>query len=382
MTWRLPFAVLVAATLLGLSMPTCVAQSAEDAPPKAEEEKPEEGSSQFLERVREAFRSAVESKQVPRHRLTNYTYTRRAFREVVSDVRQATVRVRGDGRSIALGGVVGPDGWILTKASRMKGSLTVMLADGRELDARVVGIDRDYDLAMLKIDAKNLPKLELDAEAVAQDGGWVATPSISETPVAIGVVSVGPRKIPHRRGLLGVQLDDPRDGKPGAMVTKVFADSGAERAGVLVNDRIIGINGQRVKSRPDLQRIVSRYSPLDQLELELQRGDQKVIVTATLTGQVKEMSRESRSQYQNNLGSTLSQRRFGFPVALQHDTVLKPQDCGGPLVDLDGRVIGINIARAGRTESYAIPTKSVLPLMYKLMSGEQAPEATEAVEES
>ena len=66
---------------------------------------------------------------------------------------------------------------------------------------------------------------------------------------------------------------------------------------------------------------------------------------------------EGRSEFQNNLGGRLSVRRFGFPVALQHDTVLRPDDCGGPVVDLDGRVIGFNIARAGRTESYAIPTE-------------------------
>jgi serine protease Do len=42
-------------------------------------------------------------------------------------------------------------------------------------------------------------------------------------------------------------------------------------------------------------------------------------------------------------------------------------------VDLDGKVIGINIARAGRTESYAAPTEAVLPLLYDLLSGKLPP---------
>ena len=46
-------------------------------------------------------------------------------------------------------------------------------------------------------------------------------------------------------------------------------------------------------------------------------------------------------------------------MILQHDSVLKPSECGGPLVDLDGKVVGINIARAGRTETYAIPSEVV-----------------------
>jgi serine protease Do len=53
-------------------------------------------------------------------------------------------------------------------------------------------------------------------------------------------------------------------------------------------------------------------------------------------------------------------------VILQHDTVLKPEECGGPIVNLDGKAIGINIARAGRVESYAIPSEAVLPILEEL----------------
>jgi serine protease Do len=73
------------------------------------------------------------------------------------------------------------------------------------------------------------------------------------------------------------------------------------------------------------------------------------------------------------MGGALSDRRNGFPIILQHDAALRPSDCGGPLVDLDGKVVGINIARAGRTETYAAPTQAVLPLLYDLMSGKLAP---------
>jgi serine protease Do len=51
-----------------------------------------------------------------------------------------------------------------------------------------------------------------------------------------------------------------------------------------------------------------------------------------------------RGDFQNRMGSTLSVRRQGFPVILQHDMVIKPTDCGGPVVNLDGKVIGVNSA--------------------------------------
>ena len=80
---------------------------------------------------------------------------------------------------------------------------------------------------------------------------------------------------------------------------------------------------------------------------------------------------------QDRMGSQLSDRRGGFPMILQHDTVLKPSDCGGPLVDLDGKAVGINISRAGRVETYAIPSESVRELLPDLMSGKLAPKEDE-----
>ena len=76
----------------------------------------------------------------------------------------------------------------------------------------------------------------------------------------------------------------------------------------------------------------------------------------------------------NRLGVGVSGRRDGFPVVLQHDTVLKPADCGGPLVDLDGRAVGVNIARGGRVETYAVPSDVLMPKLYALMSGRLDPQ--------
>jgi serine protease Do len=75
----------------------------------------------------------------------------------------------------------------------------------------------------------------------------------------------------------------------------------------------------------------------------------------------------------NLLGGPLSDRRTDFASALQHDSVLLPSQCGGPLVGLDGKVAGINVARAGRVESYAIPAATVGPLLAELKSGRLDP---------
>ena len=73
------------------------------------------------------------------------------------------------------------------------------------------------------------------------------------------------------------------------------------------------------------------------------------------------------------MGGALSLRNANFPAVLQHDTVLTPAMVGGPLVTLDGTAVGINIARAGRVESYALPADVVTALLPDLKSGKLAP---------
>ncbi len=80
---------------------------------------------------------------------------------------------------------------------------------------------------------------------------------------------------------------------------------------------------------------------------------------------------------QNRSPVGISGRHDDFPAVLQHDTLLRPGECGGPLVDLSGKVIGVNIARGGRTETYAVPSDVLIGLLYDLMSGRLRPEPPE-----
>ena len=66
---------------------------------------------------------------------------------------------------------------------------------------------------------------------------------------------------------------------------------------------------------------------------------------------------------QQNLGGPLSSRRSGFQSVLQHDTVLRPEQCGGPILNTKGQAIGINIARATRVASYALPASVIVEVI-------------------
>lgn len=70
-----------------------------------------------------------------------------------------------------------------------------------------------------------------------------------------------------------------------------------------------------------------------------------------------------RQTVMNRMGGEISERRSDFESVIQHDTVLDPSQCGGPLVNLQGKAIGLNIARDGRVASYALPSELVMRII-------------------
>src|SRR5262249_39684697 len=79
-----------------------------------------------------------------------------AFRNVVAKPSESTVRILCDDNESALGTIVAADGWIITKASELKGNIVCRLKDGRLFSAKITGVEDKHDLAMLKIEAKGL----------------------------------------------------------------------------------------------------------------------------------------------------------------------------------------------------------------------------------
>ena len=91
----------------------------------------------------------------------DHSNVRTAFAEVVAETRLATVRLLVDDLQVALGAIVEADGYVLTKASEMHGKVVCVLSDGRQLPAEIVGVHEDFDLALLHVDAHELPVVKL-----------------------------------------------------------------------------------------------------------------------------------------------------------------------------------------------------------------------------
>ncbi len=78
-----------------------------------------------------------------------------------------------------------------------------------------------------------------------------------------------------------------------------------------------------------------------------------------MDARIRDLSLMRESENDSRVNGPRNDRLSGFDRVFQHDTVLDPDECGGPVLDTSGRVVGINIARAGRVVSYALPSSLV-----------------------
>jgi serine protease Do len=288
------------------------------------------------------------------------------FRAIVRTASKATVRVQCDGKDVCLGTAVDADGFILTKAHDLHGEITCTLPDGQVLDARIVGVLDAHDLAMLKVAAKLTHVVEFSDSKKLAAGSWVASVGTGQDPVAVGIIGVPTRKV--REAYLGVMIDSVLQG---VQIQQTLKNGAAHKAGIQSKDIVLAVNGTKINDADQFQDMLSNRLPGEKISLMVRRGEKEITVKATL--QSREQGGGFRAEFQNRMGSELSARRSGYSVILQHDSVLKPSDCGGALVDLKGRVVGINISRAGRVESWAIPSEVVQPVLVELMSGRLEP---------
>ncbi|MET3440872.1 serine protease Do [Variovorax paradoxus] len=158
-------------------------------------------------------------------------------------------------RSQGSGFIVSPDGLIMTNAHVVKGAkeVTVKLTDRREYRAKVLGADAKTDIAVLKIDAKNLPTLALGNTKDLKVGEWVlaiGSPFGFESTVTAGVVSAKGRSLPDDSYVPFIQTD--------------VAVNPGNSGGPLLNTRgeVVGINSQ-IYSRSGGYQGVSFAIPID-----------------------------------------------------------------------------------------------------------------------
>ena len=115
-------------------------------------------------------------------------------------------------RSLGSGFIISADGHILTNAHVVDGAdeVLVKLTDKREFKAKVLGADKRTDVALIKIEAGNLPVAKLGDPVKLKVGEWVlaiGSPFGLENTVTAGIVSAKGRSLTHENFVPFIQTD-------------------------------------------------------------------------------------------------------------------------------------------------------------------------------
>ncbi|HRF71931.1 MAG TPA: DegQ family serine endoprotease [Accumulibacter sp.] len=228
-------------------------------------------------------------------------------------------------RGMGSGFIVRADGVILTNAHVVSGAdeVTVKLTDKREFKAKVVGIDKLTDIAVLRIDAKNLPVVRLGNPGSARVGEWVVaigSPFGFENSVTAGIVSAKGRSLASDSYVPFIQTD--------------VAVNPGNSGGPLINldGEVIGINSQ-IYSRNGGYQGVSFAIPIDvAMNIEEQLLQHGKVSHGRMGVTIQEVSQSLAESFglKGSAGALVSSVEKGSPAAAAGlepgDVILKLND--------------------------------------------------------
>ena len=180
------------------------------------------------------------------------------------------------------------------------------------------------------------------------------------------------RAIKRVGGALGVSLGNQPGRLSGVQILAVVAGSPAETAGLEAGDEVLMVEERPITTRRELISTIQEYDPGDEVTLQVMRERDPLSFKV-------ELGFYSMFDYQNRnqqMSGETSDRRNGFPDVIQHAIPLTSNSMGSPLLNLRGETVGINIARADRVTSYAIPAERVLESVRTMIRDLQKSTAT------
>ena len=279
----------------------------------------------------------------------------------IGTVQPSVVEVRCEGRCIAVGAYVG-DGFIVTKASELGRSVTVVLRNNVETLARVAASDPARDLVLLQLVFPDVARGLVAINWADVNDLPVGTNLAAVTPPAFtpptGIVSVSTRPVPPIEGCLPISV---KDSNGGVEITDTFDfDFWLPRppSPLRRGDVITHIVGVPTANRDEFNKL---YYARTLGRHPCVKGE-PVPVTRVRQGTTEEIMVHLHSRcavWPEQLIHPYSYRYSGFPAAIASDLGGRPEHCGAPVVDADGRVIGLLIARAPFMESLILPSREI-----------------------
>lgn len=276
----------------------------------------------------------------------------------------------GGKRQLCVGTVVGDGSQVLAKwseVSRAKGQALQCVAGGNvTYDATIDGVYEDEDLVVLKLKDSKLRPVTFAPAAKPDLGRFLIAAGPGDVTLGMGVVSVKERTLRESdQAFVGVGVENHTEGT-GVVIRQVAEGSPAEKAGLQVGDIILNLNGKVIGSMMEFRSLLTTMKPGDTVKALYSREGKTITVDIVLASkQALGQFPQRRLEVMERMGGEISQVRDGFPAVIQTDMVLNPEECGGPVLDLQGQVVGITAARAGRIRSYVIPAETIVAMLQR-----------------
>jgi serine protease Do len=277
------------------------------------------------------------------------------------------------GQQVSLGLIVDESGLVLTKASEIdprNESIEVTNASGLTIKASPLAIDGKLDLLLLQLPPGNWTAAPIDEEHSIEAGTILISAGADAHPISFGICELDTYRSDlsfNDRAFLGVGSGplDSEDG--GAVIQQVVPGSAALRAGIRTGDILLSIDEKPLRGRNALINALSGYRAGDTIEISRRRGERLDVIRTRL-------GYRNFSAFENEVGNSalrVNRHDTGFGDVIQHDGLLLPNECGGALVDLSGRFIGMNIARSDRTKTFALTGAVVRSALERMRKGGQ-----------
>jgi serine protease Do len=240
-------------------------------------------------------------------------------------------------QGLGSGFIVSADGLILTNAHVVRDAdeVTVRLTDRREFKAKVVGSDPQTDVAVLRIDAANLPTVKLGRSDDVRVGEWVVaigSPFGFENSVSAGIVSAKGRALPDGTYVPFIQTD--------------VAVNPGNSGGPLFNlqGEVIGINSQ-IYSRTGGYQGLSFAIPMDLVG----RVQDQIVRTGKVTrGRIGITIQEVSQPLADSFGLKRPEGALVSSVEKGSPADKAGIEAGDVILKIDGRPVGRSIDLSGR----------------------------------
>lgn len=279
-------------------------------------------------------------------------------------LREGVLKIADQRTTISLGTLV-EDNLVLTKASSLPTRQRLRGIDyrDREYDLTLVYQDPAFDLAVLEIGPNDLTPMQFQTDKTPELGEvllCVNAPgqAVVSARSAVGTPDSGDPESPF----LGVEMSRFEENDRGVTIAGILPDGAAMAAGLRAGDLIVRVNGSEVGQ--SLREALQLFRVGDRVQVAIERDGVEMTVPVQL---------RRRPEYADGLPTPFgndiveaNERRTGFGPAIRHDALLGPRDVGAPLVDLQGRVIGLQIAHADRSTNWALPAATLRSVLAEI----------------